>query len=309
VLTFAACGGDKDAADSEPSSRGDGSAGQGLTDKQAIRAAGDDDSFAPSDGAQGAGLSGATTGQESAPRSASSQSLLDRKLIRTATISLEADSVSQRFEDISNIAVSSGGLVFSSSFGNDGEEQTASITIRVPNDSYESVLGQLRRLGEVRSEQSNASDVTEEYTDLQSSLTNLQATEREYLKLLAQAQTVDEILLVQDRINGTRAQIDQIQGRLNLLGNQTDLATITAHLTPVVAPPPADDDASSVSEVAQEAFDASIAVLMGILVVAIAVGAFSWWLLPLAALGVYLGRRQMKQDRARNQAPPPAPTT
>ncbi len=235
------------------------------------------------------------------------QALLDRKLIRSATIQLETGQVSQKFEDISNIAVSSGGLVFSSSFGNDGEYQNASITIRVPNDSYEAVLSQLRRLGEVRSEQSNASDVTEEFTDLQSNLTNLQATEREYLKLLTQAQTIDEILTVQDRINGTRGQIEQVQGRLNLLENQTDLATIPAHLTPIIAEnTPAEDETSSPLDVANVAFEASLAVLLGIAVVAIAVAAFSWWLLPLAAAGIYLGRRQIRQDRARNQTPPPA---
>ena len=252
---------------------------------------------------------GAVAPNDTSAGGAASQQLLDRKLIRTATIQIETDAVSQKFEDISNIAVSSGGLVFSSQFGNDGERQTASITIRVPNERYEEVLNQLRRLGDVRSENSNATDVTEEFTDLQSNLTNLQATEREYLKLLTQAGTIDEILVVQDRINVTRSQIDQIQGRLNLIGNQTDLATITAHLTPVLAQPPTEDKSSvGIGEFAENAFESSLAVLFGIAVVLIAIGAFSWWLLPLAAAGIYLGRRQMKQDRTRNQTPPPTAT-
>jgi uncharacterized protein DUF4349 len=301
----AACGGDSD-SDASP---GDGAriAGQGSTnsggdsDKFGSR----DDAFVPFEGSSEAAPSGVAAGTQDNSGGALLPALLDRKLIRTATIQIETGQVSQKFEDVANIAVSSGGLVFSSSFGNDGEQQNASITIRVPNDRYESVLAQLRRLGDVRAEQSNASDVTEEFTDLQSNLTNLLATEREYLKLLTQAQTIDEILTVQDRINSTGGQIEQVQGRLNLLGNQTDLATITAHLTPVIAKP-ADDTASSPLEVASEAFEASLAVLVGIAIVLIAIAAFSWWLLPLAAIGIYLGRRQMKQDRGRNQTPPPA---
>jgi hypothetical protein len=249
--------------------------------------------------------SGATTGGEQSS-GATQQSQLGRKLIRTATIEIETDSVSQKFEDIGNIAVSSGGLVFSSQFGNDGKRQTASITIRVPNDRYAEVLGQLRRLGEVREEHSNATDVTEEFTDLSSSLTNLQATEREYLELLNSANNVDEILVMQDRINGTRSQIEQVQGRINLIGNQSDYATITTHLMPGLVAASSDDGGrTSVGDVAAEAFDASLAVLYGLAVVTVAIAAFAWWLLPLAAIGVYLGRRQMKQDRARNQAPPP----
>jgi hypothetical protein len=280
------------------------------TDKVALQdgaqsSAGDRDGFAEpsSDGLPDSGSASAPA--DTAPGGASQPALLDRKLIRTATIQIETDAVSQKFEDVSNIALSAGGLVFSSQFGNDGEKQTASITIRVPNDRYAEVLAQLRRLGEVRSEQSNASDVTEEFTDLQSNLNNLQATEREYLKLLTQAGSIDEILTVQDRINSTRAQIEQIQGRINLLGNQTDLATITAHLTPPAVAPD-DGGASGPIEVAEQAFDASLATLMGIAVVLIAVAAYSWWLLPLAAIGIYLGRRQVKQDRARSQTPPPA---
>lgn len=304
----AACGGSDD---SESASRGDDGAPSLITGQ------GSSDEFKGADG--DAAETGQTFGEpiaggalapaDSSSGGAPSQQLLDRKLIRTATIQIETDAVSQKFEDISNIAVSSGGLVFSSQFGNDGERQTASITIRVPNERYEEVLGQLRRLGEVRSENSNATDVTEEFTDLQSNLTNLQATEREYLKLLTQAGTIDEILIVQDRINVTRSQIDQIQGRLNLIGNQTDLATITAHLTPVLAQPPTEDKGSiGIGEVAENAFESSLAVLFGIAVVLIAIGAFSWWLLPLAAIGVYLGRRQMAKDRTRNQTPPPTAT-
>jgi hypothetical protein len=296
ALALAACGGDSDSdnADGAPSRGGAFTSGE-------FEAGGDGDDFAsaPSDGVT---VAGSTSGG-----GAALQSTINQKLIRTAMLDIETDGVTQAFGRIGDIAVLSGGLVFSSRFGNDGDDQTASITIRVPNARYEDVLTQLRDLGEVRREDSNASDVTEEFTDLESSLANLQATEQRYLELLARAQTIEEILIVQDRVNGTRAQIDQIQGRLNLLGNQTDLATITANLVPLGAPPADEGGLGSPLEVMEEAFDASLAVLLGILIVVIAIGAFGWWLLPLAAIGVYFGRRQQKQDRARNQAPPPAP--
>jgi len=240
------------------------------------------------------------------PSGAASAALLGRKQILSAIFTIETDQVSQKFEEIGAIAVSSGGLVFSSSYGNDGEHQTASATIRVPSDLYQDVLVRLRDLGVVKNEDSDGTDVTGEFTDLHSRLTNLQASEREYLKLLARAGTIEEILIVQDRINNERAQIEQVQGRINLLENQTDLATITVHLTPPVPRKTAPDDggAQNPIEVAAEAFDASLAVLLGIATVALAVGAFSWWLLPLAGAGWYFGRRQMRADRERGQTPP-----
>src|SRR5690606_10566082 len=75
-------------------------------------------------------------------------------------------------------------------------------------------------------------DVTAEYTDLQSSLRNLTAVEQQYLTLLSQAREVDDILLVQDRLNGVRGQIEQVQGRIKLLDNLADLATVRVSLSP-----------------------------------------------------------------------------
>ena len=307
LAIFAACGSDK-AADS--SVRGDGAPGGALS---ADEAKSNTDSISESGAARIAGTqaydaSGEAPASGNVPQGdadgAASGAALDRKQILSAIITIETDVVSQKFEEIGAIAVSSGGLVFSSSYGNDGERQTASATIRVPSDRYQDVLTRLRDLGVVKNEDSNGTDVTGEFTDLQSRLTNLQASEREYLKLLARAGTIEEILVVQDRINNERAQIEQVQGRINLLENQTDLATITIHLTPPIAGNAAPDGgAQNPLEVAAEAFDASLAVLLGIATVALAVGAFSWWLLPLAGAGWYFGRRQMRVDRERRQTP------
>lgn len=218
---------------------------------------------------------------------------LDRQIIRTATVSLDVDAVSQKFEEVSNIALGAGGFVASSTFGNRDDAQTASVTIRVPATEYDATLRRLRGLGEVKEESSNANDVTEQFTDLQSRLRNLQASEERYLDLLTRAGTIADVLAVQDRVNATRAEIEQIQGRIQLLENQSELATITVHLLPP-AVGQGGDGADSPLEVAQEAFEASLAVLLGIAMVAIAVAAFSWWLVPLAVGGWYLGRKQLR---------------
>lgn len=230
-------------------------------------------------------------------------SLLDRKIIRTATVSIEAEQVSARFEDVGNIAASFGGFVSSSSFGNAGDVQTASVTVRVPAERYQDVLTQLRKLGTVKGEQSNASDVTEEFTDLESRARNLKATEAQYLEFLTRAGDLNEVLLVQDRLNGVRAEIEQVQGRIQLIAAQADLATITVHLAPpvVAKDAPKDGGAGNPLEVAQEAFEASLVVLVGAATVALAAVAFSWWLLPVGAVVYYFVRKQTN-ERRRNEA-------
>ena len=175
---------------------------------------------------------------------------LDRKIIRTATLELEVEAVGAAVQKVESIAVAAGGFVSRSSVFIEepselGEEddiaprrtQTATVTIRVPAEVYASVMSQLRGVAEeVKSESSEASEVTEEYTDLQARLRNLEATEAGYLELLTKAEEIADILIVQDRINSVRLEIEQVQGRVNLLDSLTDLATITVQLTLPVAP-------------------------------------------------------------------------
>src|SRR5512146_2517803 len=71
----------------------------------------------------------------------------DRKIVQTATMSLQVKDVGGSFEDVGRIATGAGGFVASSSFSYKGERQIASVTIRVPASSYQSVMGDLRALG------------------------------------------------------------------------------------------------------------------------------------------------------------------
>lgn len=226
--------------------------------------------------------------------------VLDRKIIMTATLTLATDEVSQRFEDVANIAAGAGGFVASSSFGFRDEEQVASVTLRVPGTQYQRVLAELRKLGDVRSEQATSNDVTEQFTDLESRLRNLQRTEQQYLELLGRAQTVDEILVVQDRLSQVRGEIEQVQGRIQLLEDQVDLATVTVHLEPpaIASQPVEDDGLWSPAEAAERAWESSLAVLSGAVAVGVAVLVFSWWIVPLALAAAAYARWQARRHGA-----------
>lgn len=172
-------------------------------------------------------------------------SQLDRKIVRTANLELEVEDVSAAVREVEGAAVAAGGFVSESNVFIDQPEpddggsveaprrtQTATVTIRVPAGEYGGVMERLRGIAkQVRSERSEASEVTEEYTDLEARLRNLEATEASYLELLTRAGEIPDILLVQDRLSQVRLEIEQVQGRINLLDNLTDLATITIQLS------------------------------------------------------------------------------
>jgi len=237
--------------------------------------------------------------------------VLDRKIIFTAHLEIESDNVRSSFETAGLIARRAGGFVERSSLstreGDEGERLTfGSITVRVPVGEYDQVLNDLRTMNgvEVLSEESGSTEVTEEYTDLQSRLRNLERTEAQYLTLLEQAGTIDDILTVNDRLDGVRAQIEQIQGRLNLLDDLTELATVSVMLSPVEAAPVAVKDNGSGIPTFAETFEAALAFSVGTLLVlaaasAVLVVAFAWLIVPgLIYVGARLVRRKAEPANA-----------
>lgn len=226
---------------------------------------------------------------------------LDRKIIRTARLELDVESVSAAVTEVEDVAEAAGGWVSASSVfvdartsGGDDETprrtETATVTIRVPADAYRSVVGQLRGIAEqVRSETSEASEVTEEYTDLQARLRNQEATEAELLKLLERAETIPDILTVQEKVGQVRLEIERLQGRINVLDSLTSMATITVELAVLVPVVPGDDQgwAANAWDVAWEGSQVTVVVLGSVAIVGgmvlawlaipLLVIAFVWW--------------------------------
>jgi len=286
---------------------------------------GQTDNTAYNDGDNGLAAGGAAAPNENAPLEVpggSDQSLpqanvQDRKIVRNATLNLQVENIAAAVQQIEDAAGAAGGFVSSSNvFVSNTEEtvdsaertQTASVTIRVPADAYSSVMSQLRGIAkETVAETSDASEVTEEYTDLQARLRNLEATEGRYLELLARAVTIDEILTVQDRLNTVRLEIEQVTGRINVLNSLTDFATITVRLSlPAAVAEAGGDNQNWVEEAWNASWETSQDAMVVLGTVAIVSGVFvAWMTIPALVLFVLwriFGRRITELARKLNQA-------
>jgi hypothetical protein len=249
----------------------------GSTDNPAAGAAGESEDVS---GQPGAGSSSQVSGAS-----------VERKITQTASMTLRVKDVGQAFQEVTRVADGAAGFVSSSSFSNQDDEQVASVTIRVPATRYQDVLSSLRGLAtKVESEESQATDVTEEYTDLGSRLRNLQATEAQYLGFLERAKDISEVLLVQDRLNTVRADIETVQGRINLLDSLSDMSTITVHVRPELAAG-SDGGKANPAAAARAAWDASLTTLRGLATGIVAVAAFSWWIVPILIVLAWVGRK------------------
>jgi PKD repeat protein len=155
----------------------------------------------------------------------------DRMVIRTGNIQLVVKEISTSLDNIVKIAADNGGYVVSSQRWKDNQRNFGSISIRVLAANYDKTVAALRSLAiSVTSETSSSQDVTQEYTDLNSRLTNLQATEAQLLKIMATATKVEDVLAVQAQLTNVRGEIEQTKGRMLYLERTTSTSLITIQL-------------------------------------------------------------------------------
>ncbi|MBT4512659.1 MAG: DUF4349 domain-containing protein [Chloroflexi bacterium] len=155
----------------------------------------------------------------------------DRMIVQTGNINLKVIDVAETLESIKRITASLGGYVVSSSWQGEENTNSANISIRVTAEKYDSATGSLRDLAiEVLSENTLAQDVTEEYTDLDAQLRNLEATESRYLALLEKAESVEEMLEVEEVLSETRGRIEQTEGRMQYLERTSATSLIDIYL-------------------------------------------------------------------------------
>jgi hypothetical protein len=159
---------------------------------------------------------------------------IDRKIVKNGNMTLEVNDITAAITGVTSIANDLNGYVVSSNKWGDQDTTYGQISIRVPSDRFDEAFDRLRKLAvNVPSESTNSQDVTEQYTDLQSQLRNLEATEAQYLELLKKAEKVEDILAIQRELSNVRGQIEQVKGRIQYIDRTSDMALIDVSLQKV----------------------------------------------------------------------------
>jgi hypothetical protein len=181
----------------------------------------------------GLGGSSSKSIAESAPIDSSEVGTTDKKIIKTGNLNLKVDRTDDALAKITKIAADNKGEIFSSSFRqNSSKVKSGNIIVKVPVNNFDQAYNELKKVASlVLNESTSGNDVTEQYSDLQSQLKNKQAEEQQYLEILKQAQKIQDILDVTQRLSATRGQIEQLQGRIKLMDSQTDMSTINVSLS------------------------------------------------------------------------------
>lgn len=162
-----------------------------------------------------------------------SAATVEKKVIKNGYLSVFVDDPTAAVLQIRQIAIDKKGFVDRADIYTETNGQvTGTVVIRVPNADFESTMEGVKGIArEVDRETVDATDVTEQYVDLEARLKNMKAEEAQYQSIMNQAVKIDDILNVAGRLADVRGRIEQVQGQLQYLSRQVDMSSITVNLT------------------------------------------------------------------------------
>jgi len=211
---------------------------------------------------------------DSANRSGAVQS---RLVTHEAELSLLVKNVKTTADAIVNYAGTVGGYMVNSSVSNPGESASGTVIIRVPADRLQATLGFLRQQSvQIVSESLTGDDITDQYKDIDTRLTTLNAMKKKFEAILEKATTVQDSLPIQQELFSLQDQIDQLIGQKQYLDDSIKYSKITVSLsTDELALPYASDQAWRPGVVFKEAIRSLVGTLRGLGSLAIWLGVYA----------------------------------
>jgi uncharacterized protein DUF4349 len=147
--------------------------------------------------------------------------------------------------------------------------------------------------GKLTSLHESVQDVSNDYIDSQSRLTNLRGEQQRLLTLLSNTTALGDIITVESKLTDVEGQIEDIEAHLNALKNQTTFYLVTIGLQPMapVAPPPPTSTPWSFGQVLHDAWSTALGFGQGLASLLIWVVVFCIYLIPVALVGWFIWRR------------------
>jgi len=154
-----------------------------------------------------------------------------RMVIRTGTIHMTMDDIFSSMDNIIRYTEENDGFVLSSEITERDDVPSGRITIQVPSKNFNEAMEYFKSIAKkVTNESVSGRDVTEEYTDLNARLRNLEATEDQLLEIMERSGEVSDVLEVQRELSSTREEIERTKGRMQYLEQRVEMSTINLYL-------------------------------------------------------------------------------
>lgn len=180
-----------------------------------------------------------TSSKVETPSSATAPSAVQaQKLIRTMTLEVETEALDNLLAALETKIQALGGYVENRNVRNGGTYNNrtyryANLTVRIPVENLDGFVEHIKGASNVLTHQESAEDVTLKYVATQSRITALETEQQRLLELLANAENMSDLLLIDERLTDVRAELEQVTSQLRLYDNLVDYGTVNLSITEV----------------------------------------------------------------------------
>lgn len=158
------------------------------------------------------------------------------KLIKRAELVFETDSLKRTAEELISAVQKLGGYVSSENEDRSSYRITHKLTLRIPQSGFDEFISLCDGHGTKGFDKRviSASDVTEEFVDVQARVKTKKELESRYHDLLKKAKNVEEVIKVEREIGKLRSEIESAEGRLKYLMDRVSLSTVNVQFYRVI---------------------------------------------------------------------------
>jgi len=183
------------------------------------------------DGSSGNELTGSTA-------STSSVTPQNQKLIRTVYLDAETEDMDTLLASVDERIAELGGYVESRQVDKESINASygyrrASLTIRIPAENLDTFVNHVSDSSNITSNRETAEDITLKYVATESRITALETEQTRLLELLAKAETMNDLLLIESRLTEVRTELEQVTSLLKVYDNRVNYGTIYLDLQQV----------------------------------------------------------------------------
>lgn len=163
-----------------------------------------------------------------------------RKLIKTVNLTAETEDLTATMTNVEKKVGELGGYIESSNVYNGAgysgyqETRSADLTIRIPVGNLDEFVESVEGSNNITRKSLNVQDITLSYVDTQSRKNALKTEESRLLEILKSAETVEDLVTIEDKLADVRYELESIESQLRSYDNQVDYSTVYLNLEEVV---------------------------------------------------------------------------
>lgn len=175
---------------------------------------------------------------ESGSKTPESAAPINQKLIRKVYLDAETEEMDTLLEAVYQRVAELGGYIESRNIYNGSayygsNRRYGDLTIRIPADRLDQFVEHVSGVSNITSNRETTDDVTLAYVATESRIIALETEQTRLLELLAKAQDMSDLLMIESRLTEVRAELEQVKSQLRVYDNLVNYGTVYLNISEV----------------------------------------------------------------------------